>query len=317
MAVLWLRWASFLAQQCNPNPEPSTLVIFGTKRINPEQWGQLHRAAEGLSRQFNLKFDSPPDEDEIGYPRSATHLFIRALEYSNRNWPAKATLWMETDCFPVAPDWFESVAKEYDTCGKPFMGVYVEHLFPHMAGCGIYPPDWDARAPLIRATLSAPDLPELYGEGKGQAWDTFAGSQTIAQLHRARTIQQIWRPGTFKLDNVGRVLTGTKLFHQCKNGSLIRTLASIRYPEFLKVPVRSDDHYMLFASSSRVVVADTEIEFTPCARGPGGCTFSVFKPETVMDEALLAGACGKRGINRISKDDYHSLIRQSHILRLA
>ncbi len=291
-------------------------MIFGTQRIKPEQWDELKAAGAGMAGRFSVTYKRCDDEDETGYPRSATHLFIRSLEFCTSVWPKKAVLWMETDCFPVAPDWFEAIVAEYNSIEKDFMGVYVDHLTPHMAGCGIYPTNWKTQAPKIMDCLFAPDLPEIYGVGKGQAWDTFAGNETIQHLFHCKTIQQIWRPGTFTEKNIERVLPATKLFHQCKNGSLIGTIAALKYPDFLKLPADSKAFYQLFSCLNHVTIADTEVEFTPCARGPGGATFSVFKPTTVMEEALMATAHGRNGITKISAQDYNSLLRQSHVLRL-
>ncbi len=216
-AVKWLSWVSALNRsEAVGGDFPVSLLIVCVKRLNVYQLQMLREAAGNMRPHWATL----PDENEVGYPKSASHLFLRAMEHCEKHHPGEHILWVEADTVPLCSGWREAIAAEYAACGKPFMGVIERgHGFAHMAGVGVYPPDWRAKAPLLADVLNAGDI--FWGPGLGQAFDTYAAPQTVPQCAQAKTIQQIWRPTLPITEPWMRtyVRAGVVLFHQVKDGS--------------------------------------------------------------------------------------------------
>lgn len=219
-AARWLEWVAELeAHEARSQP---ALHVFFTQIGRDTSINRVKAAGKDIVTGWHVI----PDECETGYPKAASHLFLRSLEICEKDFPGEPILWLESDAIPMGPNWRFSIAAEYSNEGKPFLGVIERaHGFVHMPGVAVYPPNWRELAPLLANVLSAPDIP-LWGQGKGQAWDTYAASQTIPQCAEATTIQQIWvPPHPFTRQWVTKnIRQGTALFHQCKDGSLIRLL---------------------------------------------------------------------------------------------
>jgi hypothetical protein len=218
LALKWLKWVAALHKR---EPMPCPLVAFGVRSLSPEQFAQLRNAASDAPIQWAWC----QDEDESGYPKSASHLFLRTLTYCEERYPGEPVLWVEADAIPMRPSWLAEIAKEYAECGRPFLGVIVRgHGHDHLSGCSVYPPDWRAKAPMLAAVLGAPDI--FWGPGLGQAFDSWAAPEIVPQAAEAKTIQQIWRPLLPLTERWRRknIPDETALFHQCKDGSLIKIL---------------------------------------------------------------------------------------------
>jgi hypothetical protein len=207
------RWLSFVFRMNKgERPNQPTLIAVATK--------SAQRAGLLIIQRLGFPVYILEDEDESGYPKSASHLFLRSLEYCERAHPGEPVFWLEPDTLPMRPNWREEIAAEYATCGKPFMGqIERGHGFAHLCGCAIYPPDWRVRAPLLASVLTAPDI--FWGKGLGQAFDTWAAPETVPQTHECLTFQQIWRPPLPITREWLRknVRQGAALMHQCKDGS--------------------------------------------------------------------------------------------------
>jgi hypothetical protein len=216
-----LGWRAQLARQ--GNVPGGKLVVVTTQRVTKEQIELLKRQ---VGDDPTVSFYRLPNELETGYPRAACHLFLGAMTYAEQAFPGAPILWIEADCVPMRPGWFQAIEAEYHACGKLFMGV-IERQYgaPHMAGCGVYPPMWRTLAPKLEQVLEAPDIPQ-FGPGKGQAFDTFASDQIVPQAAESRFIQQVWRPQLpIRADWASAYIRPeTALFHQCKDGSLIAVL---------------------------------------------------------------------------------------------
>lgn len=211
-AEKWLRHVADLSVR--ETPDQPRLFVMLTQRA--------HATGPELKRTKARVDDWPVcrDEDEGGYPKSASHLFLRALEWAEATHPGEPVLWLEADTLPMRPNWRGEIAAEYAACGKPFMG-HIErgHGFAHLAGVAVYPPDWRAKAPLLASVLTAPDI--FWGKGLGQAFDTWATPETVPQTAEAKSIQQIWRP-PLPITRVWlrrSVRQDVALMHQCKDGS--------------------------------------------------------------------------------------------------
>lgn len=217
-AQRWLKWVAVLAKR---EPLPCALIVFGVRSLSPDQFAVLRNAAGHLP----IYWAWAPDEDEIGYPKSASHLFLRTLTFCEGAFPGEPVLWLEADAIPMRPSWLAEIIREYAACSKPFMGVVVRgHGHDHLTGCAVYPADWRVKAPMLANVLDAPDV--FWGPGLGQAFDSWAAPETVPQTAEATTIQQIWRPQLPITEAWRRrnIPDATALFHQVKDGSLIKIL---------------------------------------------------------------------------------------------
>jgi hypothetical protein len=216
IAERWLRWVATMNASEKPHQQ-RPLIVFATQRA---------AAASAVVKEAALaagaNWQVCPDEEEVGYPKSASHLFLRALEHCEVAHPGSSVLWLEADAIPMRAGWRGAIADEYAKCGKPFLGhIERAHGPAHLAGVAVYPGNWRELAPLLAAVLTAPDV--WWGRGMGQAFDTWASSQTVPQSAQSQLIQQIWRPDLPITRNWMRakIRPETVLMHQCKDGSLI------------------------------------------------------------------------------------------------
>lgn len=306
-AARWLAWVAFLAAEREPSVRHD-LVVMRTRRMAGAKIGQLVPGAR-------VSHAVCPDEDERGYPGSATHLFIRTLEFCNERFPGRPVMFMESDTVAMHPGWMDEIAAEYAQCGKPFMGFHVlSSICPHMAGCGVYPPNWRTLSPILSGILEAPRDSALFGKDKGQAWDIYAASEIEPQMAYSRTIQQIWRPG-FWLNSttLNRIAKETAIFHQDKEGSLIRLLSRERFGRrFTWVNPEGMTRYFMLESPQPVLVDHGEkvAEFTKIARSPSGY-LSILKVEDPDTACLLHACAGTRGLSEIAEGEYLMLLKQA------
>ncbi len=216
-AIRWLNHAEFLGTDMN-----RVFVVFTrmaaahTLRALPagQSWPLTHPPENGIVLE---------DECENGYPRSASHLFLRSLEWAEKNHPGSPVLWLECDTVPLHKGWLETIETEYLSCGSPFMGHLEPDIRPpHLAGCGVYPPNWRELAPSIASCHEAPDIAS-WGPGNGQAWDTYCAHEIYPQAVQARSIKQIWNCPPFT-KGMMPLLEGVSLFHPSKDGRLIAIL---------------------------------------------------------------------------------------------
>ena len=217
LAVRWLKWVGHLGSHLPNGSGISELLVVGRTNVTEAQWDEIksiqtfpfYRTIEILTNV------------EATYPVCANQLFLGALETVEMQFPKFAMLFCEPDTVPMHPHWLDTISEEYRETEKPFMGFWVDHCVPHMAGCGVYPPNWRELAPSIAKCVD----PTV------GAFDTACAHEIVPQMHRSKTIQQIWRPDPWPIGNLSRIWPSTCLFHQCKDGSLITELA-YRYPGF-------------------------------------------------------------------------------------
>lgn len=216
------KWVDLVADMNKrERPGQPALIVVATRAANRTGLREIQRKGGGAIAVLHLL----DDEREDGYPLSASHLFLRALEHCETAHPGEPIMWLEPDTLPLRPNWRDEIAAEYATCGKPFMGqIERQHGPAHLIGCSVYPADWRARAPLLASVLTAPDI--FWGKGLGQAFDTWGAPETVPQAAEAKTIQQVWRPplpitGEWLRRNVR---PDVALFHQHKDGSGFKTV---------------------------------------------------------------------------------------------
>lgn len=246
-ATLWLKWVRHLGWH------PSdTLVVSMTLRA-AEQREVLHDAADGMMVTWHVL----PDEEEGGYPKSASHLFLRTLQFCKDTYD-EAVLWLESDAIPIKRGWFQEIEREYADAPRPFMGHLETGVDPpHMAGVGVYPRNWADHAPSILSCLSAPDTPQ-WGRGRGQAFDTYCAHEIYPLAIQSRTIKQVWHPGH---DLLRHLDNDTCLFHRNKNGLLIRMLSERDHPEFLE-NFKSAGHYDVVIPTIPTPHYDLDLRYT-------------------------------------------------------
>jgi hypothetical protein len=132
-------------------------------------------------------------------------------------------------------------------------------------------------------------------------------------MHNSKSIQQIWRPGLWKdASKLGRISKNCALFHQDKEGTLIKLLNEHRYGGRFTWMDRifSDSYFMLESNRDFVLVDGHRIQFKKACRGPGGY-FSVLNVDDVVDFHILASKVGQMGISKISKSEYTQLSKQT------
>lgn len=203
LAMKLLAWIDCLRD----SPE---IIVYCAPKVS-----EIERAA--LGKQTSCLVVHATHFKDESYFGGANEMMKGALDWCEANRPGKAMLWMEADCVPASPGWFHAILDEYRGCGQPFMGDVHLCALDHLTGNAVYSPDWRRIAPAL-AALPGPD--------REWGWDSMAASDTLTRAHRAKTIQQIWRPplpitAAWVKANIR---PETALFHQQKDGSLIDVL---------------------------------------------------------------------------------------------
>lgn len=308
-AKLWLHWVSWLAGRYTE--EDNILVILVSQKANcvgalAEYVGSMK---DGM---FRTKISVCPDQDESGYPRSASHLFLRTLEHCEKEFPGRPILWCEPDTVPLKPDWFTDLCSQYQACGRAFMGERIMHQGgkrSHMTGNGFYPADWRILAPSIATVLQAPDT-ALWGPNHGQPWDVWAADETVADLHETESIQQIFTGPPWTSANLSRLREGASLFHRCKDGTLVVQIARRDHPGFLAALPEPSLFFGMTGHPSRLRTLGYEVgDWSAAHRGPTGW-FSVCRPRDAADELVLQCLVGSKGISRITEVEYRTALER-------
>jgi FkbM family methyltransferase len=317
LARLWLHWVSFLCTQPGGDLSLSTLVVTCTQRVTKEQRQQLDEAIVRSKYLPRVVFRTCPDEQEAGYPGSASHLFLRALEACAEEAPKAAILWCETDTVAMRPSWVREIEIEYNACGRPFMGDRAgPNEDSHMTGNAVYPPNWRELAPLI-VDSARPQPVKFAGHKSGVAWDVHAQSQITPRMHACKTIHQIWRPALFNEQNLSQVRPEAALFHQDKTGSLILALARVRYPAFISSRQAKPRYWTILHTSMALPDGPDTIRFQPCQKVSGAGWVGVYQSTGLMDEMLLsARSMQQKGVDEITEAEYRNLLAQAPSLRL-
>jgi hypothetical protein len=302
LAALWLRWVVHLGFKGR------MLVVF-THRTDP---APLIAAIAGTTRIGVVRC---PDEQERGYPGSASHLFLRTIEEVEKRFPGKAVFWVEPDTVPMKPGWNEEIVAEYQTCGKPFLGMRVGTKFPHLSGNAIYPANWRELAPSIADVLNAPDY-RLWGPGKGQPWDVYCRHDTTPQMAESKLMQQTWKERDARGTRLKEIRPETCLFHQDKAGALIREIAGARYPEFMATLVSPRKFYFMNGHPSRLRAKGVRIRFSYSQWAVGGHRSAVCSDELEDDEAsAIATLVGQLGVREIDEAEFLRITgRATHTL---
>lgn len=252
------------------------------------------------------------DECETGYPKSASHLFLRTLEYCERTYPGRPILFCEPDTTPTRPGWFREIAEEYQGCGRAFMSQRIIHPAgggQHLMGNAVYAADWRARAPRMLTAPTAPDN-ALWGPGRGQPWDVWAGKETTADMHESSLFQQIFTCLPWTADNLNRLERRAALFHRSKDGTLIAQLTRDRFPGFVEaLPTHRGFYQMLGHPSRLACLGYPQVgRWHPVMRPTGW--LSVCHAADPLEEMILRCLVGCKGISTITREEFNRLSGQ-------
>lgn len=151
-----------------------------------------------------------------GWPEGANYFFrIIASWMDARTNRYPCFMWLEPDAIPLREGWLDTIANEYKSANKPFMGdrVQVENIPLHMSGVGIYP------NPLHQFAGEAYRAAEV-------AWDMAGKDQIVPQAHFTKLIEHAWKHPKFtSIDELDtQIRPECVLFHSSKDGSLIDLL---------------------------------------------------------------------------------------------
>lgn len=308
-ATLWLRWTGFLAQQGGGDASGEQMVVMATQRAST-RLGEIEASIPDRSTgMFRTVVTVCEDECEDGYPRSASHLFLRTLEYCEREFPGRSVLWCEPDTAPLRPSWFREIADEYGQCGHAFMGERVRHAgrnTSHVTGNSVYPHNWRELAPKLLTAHTAPDNPMFGPQSRGSAWDVFACDQTTADLHETKLIHQIFNISPFNTENLNRIRQGAALFHRCKNGTLITSLAKRYYPAFIETLPEPTETYEMIGHPIRLKTLGYPDMPWKAERTAAGWK-SRCSPVDRTHGAILRCLRGSNGIRELSQSQPRSL----------
>lgn len=205
-----LRWIAELGQV------PATaLAVVPKSYTGWSRIGEQLIAAFKWHRTIKTPFDLPKE----GWPIGPNWSFLTAAEHCRRE--QVDFLWIEPDCIPLRPGWFEAVRDEYRAAGLPYLG-FVEPAtvdYPeHLAGNAVY---------------HHSVFHHFRTDKLGTAWDVAMAEVLVPLAHRSRLIHQEFgpldRPPVFDtVDDLRRIPQEAVLFHRNKNGSLIRVLRERR-----------------------------------------------------------------------------------------
>lgn len=175
------------------------------------------------------------DVSVSGWIDGPKSLFLTAAQWAQNN--GMPFLVLETDSIPLKPGWLDAIDKEYQACGKKFMG----HVYPSgnpqlpplvMSGIGVYEANSYARlGEMVRA---------------GANWDMAMTAGVIDDAHDSKLIRHLWgeanNPPVFGDVNIPgtaqfclkQIEPECVLWHRDKTHSLIRSLRRRDYPDTIK-----------------------------------------------------------------------------------
>ncbi len=294
--LLWLKHTGF-------SGFPVTLAVsqFAAKSSAGKQVISLGREF------FGAELFVPHDENERGWPWSATHLFQRTLAHMKDDF-----FWLEPDCVPMYDGWFDDLVAEYEASGEVFMGRLVEMpegLVPnHMTGCAFYGKRWREVYP----TMADP----IKGCG---AWDVDMAPVILKHFESTNQIHHEWkRPDAKHVASVADVEPGVALFHQCKTGTIMSELD----PEFnewalteLKARHFIYDNmtrYFLTKNASKTVFAGGKtFHFEPVTYfAPTSSFWGVYQTDDESEGLALESVAQAGHISQLNEVDYAEFLEK-------
>lgn len=239
-------------------------------------------------------------QDERGWPRSATHLFIQSLHFC----AGDDMFWLEPDALPIRRGWYERLVSEYRSSKKTFMGRLIPEAATHpdhMSGIGIYGRKWCETVPQLG----------VINENAMGAWDVDCAPWILRDYHNTKRIQHRWvRHLADRRVPVDVIDAGTDLFHQDKTGQLPYDLD----PSFADNPLTTrygpitlgnnmTTYFLNQRSDAPLALGGKSFAFEK-ATYLNGSWFGTLASSDPEELALLEAACATGRIKEISKEDY-------------
>lgn len=308
-----IRWLAFLSEQNHNQLQSEHLLLVLSDHIG----GQDDREPFNLADVFGSISAVVVPDHGMGWPGEANRMLLAALRFAEaRNAPV---LFLEPDGVPLCPDWFERIQKEYEFCGKPFMGGYVPTPPPHMTGIGVYPANWRHYAPSLAR------VPDSAG------WDTWCAEDVNPHAHFTPLIQHVFRrhePG-WSIPGLNALDKRAVIFHQDKYGKLIRLLdeahfggACGRHPLFgsqltdNQPLTHTMTKFYKTVNATRAIVArgGKRFAFDPVESFAGAMP-GVYATEIQADQELLDDMANNptSGVASITQQDYEKLTKKNWI----
>lgn len=182
------------AVYCATDCDISSLV-----RAGKQAFTEFIHITDSENHKSNWSTDAPGSRDATG-PNSM---------FRNIAWtqfvptPKGPWLFLEPDCLPLVPDWYDQLWQEYQQAGKPVMGDYIPKETPHLSGTSIYPEDLPAR------------FGKMIHNVQG-AFDVSAATEVLSQAHITKRIQDCWRT-IINEDSFSKIRPEAVLFCGVKN----------------------------------------------------------------------------------------------------
>lgn len=242
-ALSLLQWISDLGGVSH-----HTLVLATTPQVNPapliaeaaSSWGKVEHFVIATNQEIQP------------WPIGNNSNFLAVCEYMKNK--QRPFFFMESDILPTNALWLDNLEREYQACGKPFMGLVHPMVGPdnmpmkdtlHMNGAGVYPAD---------VLIRLPTLPFITGPLAKEAWDIAlrweilyvvdgAGgfkpgpdNGRVSGCHATDSICFAWRSRNYRLEDgvfacdcdsihYSRLnLQKHLLHHGCKDESLLKIL---------------------------------------------------------------------------------------------
>jgi hypothetical protein len=200
------------------------------------QWSDCVDLVKIASDAFRTVKLITNDHPVAGWIPGAVSLFRTAAMWCEEN--KRDFWWHEADCVPLVPSWLNDIEKEYNECGKLFLGAIVKAEDPKyppffLEGCSVYV--WNAWSLMKNCIKDT------------EAWVTSCAEIVVPNAHNSKKVQQIWgQPGMpvrfvpfrtsdspahdWTLDNLRK---GAVIFHREKSGELIELLWDKMFPNRL------------------------------------------------------------------------------------
>jgi len=170
-----------------------------------------------LSKSFKSVTTIVPYDAADSWPAGPNRMFDYTCRYISEL-VKKPFLWIEPDAIPLKSNWLDKIEEEYNQCGKPFMGQYVNITdtykdgINHMSGVAVYPHNVIAEAPSVLNNITV-------------AWDIVGALEILPKFYDTKLIQHTWKAQSFKdVGSLCRLREEAVIFHQNKDGSLIKYL---------------------------------------------------------------------------------------------
>lgn len=188
-------------------------VLVYDYQTKPER---VAAVAEKLFRKVHLYTYKPPPIRK--WPNASNWVFQHTVWHMTQF--KQPWLWIESDCVPLKPGWYQTVKECHEKGGKPFTG------------------HWNERTKVWNGVSVYPHNTQEYGQRlmlvQNNPWDVSASKDIYPHLNVANHVfQHIWhdeqtgQAWTFPdMATVKKVIrNGCVLYHRCKDGSLIDRLA--------------------------------------------------------------------------------------------